>query len=173
MSHRRRRRDPVDVSTRVRRWTKGQATSTSPVGRLRAAWPDVVGVDAARQTLIVRCSRAGVVAVACASGAWAQELNLRGDRILAELGRAVTGVELTGIRFVIGDHVMPEESGPQRREPVTPTADDLAVAETETPPLDDDALRGLLVRARAAQIALERQNSLQRANNRGRRSRPG
>ncbi len=132
----------------------------------------MVGADAARESHVIRLSRAGVVAVACASGAWAQELNLRSDRILMTLRRAVPDVNMTGVRFVIGDHVMPAAPTPEEPRDVVPTDRDRAAAEAETPQLEDDALRALVVRARAAQIALERERkSLHKPTKPGRRSR--
>lgn len=172
MPRRRFRRDPVDVSTRLGRYLRGPGGPTSDVGRLRAAWPEVVGKDAARESHIIRLSRAGVAAVACASGAWAQELNLRSDRIVTALRREVPDVTLTGIRFVIGDHAIPTAPEPDAPREVVPTDADRAAAEAETPALDDADLRALVVRARAAQIALERERkSLQKPRKPGRRSR--
>lgn len=175
MSPRRRyRRDPVDVASRLTRYTRVPGGARSEIGRLRAAWPEVVGEDVARQAVIVRLSRAGVVAVACASGAWAQELSLRSERLLSSLTRAVPDVTVTGIRFVIGDHVMPADTASEEPRDVVPTDRDRAAAEAEIPELDDHELRALLVRARAARIALERQRkSLQKPRKPGRRSRRG
>jgi len=171
MSRRRFRREPIAVSRRLHRW-QNAPTADSPLAAVRAAWPKAVGHDAARQTTVVRCSRAGVVTVACSSAVWAQELDMRRDRILMTLTDALPEAGLAGVRFVIGDHVMPAETGPSGPTAVAPTARERAQADAETPQISNSALRELLVRARAAQIALLRQQkSLQRAQKPGRRSR--
>lgn len=164
MSSRRRfRRDFADVSSRVRRYLP-----TGPAAdlvRLQTAWAQMVGPDVAHQSIVVRRSRAGVVTVACASAAWAQELDGRRDRYAAALAREVGGEPtVSAIRLVVGDHVMPAEPAVSRPAPVV-TPDDVAAADAVTPPIDDPVLRDLLVRAQAAQAALHRQRKdLQRAD---------
>ncbi len=155
------------MSTRVRRYLP--AGGGDHVSRLQAAWREVVGDEVARQSVVVRRSRAGVVTVACASAAWAQELDARRERHAPALDRAVGGEpSVSGIRFVIGDHVMPDEAPAKRPPPVVKPAD-VTAAEAATPEIEDPVLRELLVRAQAAQAALQRQRKdLQRAQKRGR-----
>lgn len=174
MSRRRFRRDPVEVSQRLGRYRRGGGAPASDLARLRTAWPDVVGADIGRQSIVVRRSQAGVLTVACSSAPWAHELDMRRDRILMALSQAVPDVTLSGLRFVIGDHVMPDEPTAPTRQPPVVTERDRTIAEAETPPLADTALRDLIVRARAAQLAQERQQKdLQKAQKPGRRSRRG
>jgi len=168
MSRRRRfRRDFADMSTRVRRYLP--SGPGDHVTRLQAAWREIVGEDVARQSMVVRRSRAGVVTVACASAAWAQELDLRRERLTPALDAAVGGEpSVSGIRLVVGDHVMPPDAPAPRPTPVV-TPGDVAAADAVTPEIEDRELRELLVRAQAAQSALRRQQKdLQSARKRGR-----
>lgn len=174
MSSRRRRwrREPVEMAGEIGRYRR-ISPAGGEVATLQQAWAELVGEAAALQSVVVRRSRAGVVAVACSSAAWAQELDGSRDRWVAELRRRVDPVQVTGIRFVVGDHVMPTPPPPER-EPIVPTAEELASADAQTPQIADPVLRDLLVRAQAGQAALARERKrLQIAQIKRRGSRRG
>lgn len=169
---RRWRRDLLDVSTQLTRYRRVQAGGGGELAELQRAWAEIVGSPASDHSIVVRRSRAGVVAIACSSSAWAQELDFRRDRWTADLARRVEPLVVRGVRFVVGDHVMPPPAR-RRREPVVPTAHELAQADASTPQLADQRLRDLLVRAQAGQLALQRERKrLQKADNARRGSRP-
>ena len=99
---------------------------------------------------------------------------MRRDRWVAELARACPDVVITGMRFVIGDHVMPAQTTPSAPVHITPTDAELALAAAQTPPIEDPKLQELLVRAQAAQMALVRERKhLQKAKKPGRSDRSG
>ncbi len=159
MSSRRRRfrRDPIAIGERLSRYRGGAgARSGSELGLLQAAWRDVAGPQAAAKSVVVRQSRAGVVSIACASAMWAQELDARRDLITSQLARATPDVRVTGVRFVVGDHVIPEAAPTRARPAVTPTDAEVAKAQALFVDVTDPALRERLVRAAAAQAATAR-----------------
>lgn len=159
MSPRRRRfrRDPVAIGERLSRYRGGQdAPAGSELASLQAAWNEIGGPQAAAHSVVVRRSRAGVVTVACASGIWAQELDARRDLLAAQLMRAVPNVEVSGIRFVVGDHVIPARQASRPRVAPTPSADERATAERLMGDVSDPELRERLVRAAAGQMAIAR-----------------
>lgn len=175
MSGRRRRyrREPVAVGDRLGRYRAGSASPGSELAHLQAAWQEVVGRPAAGSSIVVRRSRAGVVSVACASAGWAQELDLRRDQLRDRLARAVPGTPITGVRFVVGDHVIPPPDAPAEQPRVRPTADEIAAAKSAVGDVSDPALRDLLERAAAGQMAVARakRKSLQRGKKGGRAGR--
>lgn len=174
------------MSSRRRRWRRDLEPMAGQLGRylgrpggdemdrLRHAWTQVVGEQAAAQSLPVRRSRAGVVTVACASAAWAQELDMFRDRWTRQLAAAVIDPPITDLRFVVGDHVMPVPPPTEDGVAVAPTGAEVAAAEANTPQITDERLRELLVRAQAGQTAVGRQKKgLQRAKKPGRTGRSG
>ena len=172
MSGRRRRyrREPVAVGDRLGKYRAGTAASGSELARLQAAWHEVVGRQAAGNSIVVRRSRAGLVSVACATAGWAQELDLRRDQLRDRLARAVPDTPVTGVRFVVGDHVIPTPEVPAGRPRVRPTAEEIEAAKSAVGDVSDPALRDLLERAAAGQMAVARskRKSLQRGKNGGR-----
>ena len=66
---------------------------------VQSAWPGAVGEAIAREATPV-AERDGVVTVACRSATWAQELDLLGAQILAQVRRELPeGSALEAIRF--------------------------------------------------------------------------
>lgn len=178
MSTERRRRfrvDPVAVADRLGRYRRGAGAPTSEGARLRAAWREAVGDQTARNSIPVRRSRPGVVTVACASAAWAQELSLHSERYLRALRAALPDEPLAGLRFVVGDHVMPGAEKPERPKPVVPTTAELKEAEAAGMHVSDPELRDRVIRAAAGQLALARarRKDLQKAKKPGRVGRGG
>jgi hypothetical protein len=116
-----------------------------------------------------------VVTVACASAAWAQELSLHSERYLRALQAALPDEPPSGLRFVIGDHVMPGEETPARRARVEPTDAELQEAQSAGQHVSDPELRERVIRAAAGQLAVARaqRKDLQKANKPGRVGRGG
>ena len=67
---------------------------------MQRAWASAVGEAIAAEAAPV-AERDGVVTVACRSATWAQELDLLGDRILAQIRAELAdpGVALAALRF--------------------------------------------------------------------------
>ncbi len=159
MSSRRRRfrRDPIAIGERLARYRGGaDSPAGSGLASLQTAWGEVAGPQAAANSVVVRKSRAGVVSVACASGAWAQELDARRDALTDRLVRAAPQAGVTGIRFVVGDHVIPKPQPTRPRRVPKPTAEERARAEELLNEVADPELRERLVRAAAGQMAVAR-----------------
>jgi hypothetical protein len=154
---RRFRRDPIAIGERLSRYRGGVGSPAgSELALLQTAWKDVAGPQAAANSVVVRQSRAGVVSVACASAVWAQELDARRDVLTDRLKRAVPQVRVTGVRFVVGDHVIPAADPTRTRPAPTPTAQERAQAESLFGEVTDPELRERLVRAAAGQMATAR-----------------
>ena len=159
MSSRRRRfrRDPIAIGERLSRYRGGvDSPAGSELAVLQTAWKEVAGPQAAANSVVVRQSRAGVVSVACASAVWAQELDARRDALTDRLVRAAPRVRVSGIRFVVGDHVIPTAEPIRTRAVPTPTATERAEAESLLSEVTDPELRERLVRAAAGQMAIAR-----------------
>lgn len=68
------------------------------LAEVQGAWPLACGEQIAAQSEPV-AERAGTVTIACASGAWAQELELMGDELRARVGALVGAERVLGLRF--------------------------------------------------------------------------
>jgi hypothetical protein len=165
----------VAVADRLGRYRAGSAAPGSELARLQAGWQEIAGRQAAANSVVVRRSRAGLVSVACASAAWAQELDARRDVLRDRLGRLVPETPVAAIRFVVGDHVIPGVGTERARPRVRPSAEEIAAARTAVADVSDPVLRDLLERAAAGQMAVARakRKSLQRGKNTGRAARGG
>jgi predicted nucleic acid-binding Zn ribbon protein len=89
----------------LRRALEGVTRQTTPLGtlaRVQACWKEVAGTDLAAHAEPVS-EREGVVTVRCASGMWAQELELLGADLEGRLAEALGGrSEVRSLRFVVG-----------------------------------------------------------------------
>jgi hypothetical protein len=162
MSIRRRRfrREPVMIGERLARYRGGlDSPAGSELAVLQTAWKDIAGPQAAANSVVVRRSRAGVVSIACASGAWAQELDARRDLLTDQLARAAPDLQVAAVRFVVGDHVIPVPPTTRPRAVPAPTAQEIAQAEKLFDAVTDVELRERLVRAAAGQFAIARANT--------------
>ena len=162
MSIRRRRfrREPVVIGERLGRYRGGlDSPAGSELAALQTAWKDIAGPQAAANSVVVRRSRAGVVSIACATAAWAQELDARRDLLTDQMARAAPDLQVTGIRFVVGDHVIPVPRAARPRAVPAPTAQEIAQAEKLFDAVSDGDLRERLVRAAAGQFAIARANT--------------
>ncbi|HET9120106.1 MAG TPA: DUF721 domain-containing protein [Solirubrobacterales bacterium] len=97
-----RRRAPRPISAAI-----GEALENAEPATLLAAvqraWPAAVGEAIAREATPV-AERSGVVTVACSSSAWAQELDLLGQRMVAKIAPELPDPSaLQGLRFITSD----------------------------------------------------------------------
>ncbi|HTI33737.1 MAG TPA: DUF721 domain-containing protein [Miltoncostaea sp.] len=149
---RRRRADPVGAADMVRRFRRG--TGGAPAGgagALAEAWRDVVGPAVADHTAPLRRSRAGVLTVACSSAAWAQELTMRRDDLVARLAAAAPDAGVTGLRFAVADHVPAGPPAPPPPPPPPPPGPrERALGADAAAGIADPAVRELVARAAAA-----------------------
>jgi hypothetical protein len=151
------RREPVVIGDRLARYRGGAgAPAGSELGALQSAWKEVAGPQAAANSVVVRRSRPGVVSIACASGMWAQELDAERETLAERLARAVPDLVVTGVRFVVGDHVIPKQDQTRARRAPIATADEREAAKTLFTDVTDEDLRDRLVRAAAGQMAIAR-----------------
>ncbi len=86
------------------------AESHAPVSQLD--WETAVGSRIAAKTRPLRLDR-GVLHIATASAAWAQELSILSESILTQLTRL--GVEVRGLRFKVGKVEPPERPAREKR----------------------------------------------------------
>jgi hypothetical protein len=118
-----------------------------------AVWEEAVGSRIARRTEPLRIER-GVLKVRVTSAAWANELSLLGDDILAQL--AARGVTVRALRFHVGP-VSPKEL---RQKPVlraaAPDARLPAKLRELTKAIADDSLRAALSAAAAKTLSMQR-----------------
>ena len=65
---------------------------------MQEAWPEACGAAIAANSEPV-AERDGAVTIACASGAWAQELELMGDELRARIDALVGAERVLRLRF--------------------------------------------------------------------------
>jgi hypothetical protein len=120
-------------------------------GALLEAWRGVVGPAVADHTAPLRRSRAGVLTIGCSSAAWAQELTMRRDELVALLAQAAPDAGVTGLRFSVADHV-PAADPPPPPPPAAPAPGprERALGEDAAAGIDHPAVRALVARAAAA-----------------------
>ena len=128
------------------------------MGRLAAAWPGVVGVAVAAHSAPMRCTRAGVLSVACSSSSWAHELSARREDLLERLVAACPDAGLTGLRFSVADHAFGGAGEATPRPPLapSPTRADRAAGEALAEGVQDARVRELVARAAAAAAARQK-----------------
>ena len=79
-----------------------ESTPETPLAATQAVWVDALGERIANHAEPVR-ERDGVVTVACDAATWAQELDLLQNDLLERLNRALSGVQIERLRFVVGE----------------------------------------------------------------------
>jgi hypothetical protein len=154
----RHRKDPIAVADALKRFRRKAGGSGAPSGAAGAAavaWPSVVGEAAARQSVPVRCTRAGVLTVACADAAWAHELSARREEITARLKAALPDAGIAGLRFAVADHALPAAPDAPAPAPAPPRPNPAqrAAGEAAAEGVEDPVLRDLVRRAAAASAA--------------------
>lgn len=156
---RRRRAEPMraaDALARFRRRAGGAAGAAGGAGAAAAAWPRVVGEQAARHSAPVRLSRAGVLTVACASAAWAQELSARQEELAGRLRALLPDAGVARLRFAVADHVpvaAAPEPAPAPRAVRPPNPAELAEGRRAAAAVADPRLAELIARAAASAAA--------------------
>jgi hypothetical protein len=159
---RRRRREPqtaASVLARFRRRAGGDPGAGGEVVAAALAWPDVVGRAAADHSVPVRRSRAGVLTVACSSGSWALELSARRGELAPRLARRCPEAGVSGLRFVVADHVVPPpppEPPPAPPPRAAPRAAEREAGTAAAAGVREPALRDLVARAAAASATRRR-----------------
>jgi predicted nucleic acid-binding Zn ribbon protein len=94
----RRRPAPRPIGEALSNALEGAEPATL-LAAVQSAWPGSVGEAIAREATPVT-EREGVVTVACRSSTWAQELDLLGSRIIAQVRQNLpSGVQLEALRF--------------------------------------------------------------------------
>lgn len=94
----RRRRAPRSLAHALTEVVEGAKPATL-LAAVQSAWPAAVGEAVAREATPL-AEREGVVTVACSSATWAEELDLLGDRIRAQVRERLPDPEaLAGFRF--------------------------------------------------------------------------
>ncbi len=116
-----------------------------------------MGLAGAAHSVPIRCTRAGVVTVACADSAWAHELSARRDELTARLIAQCPEAGIVGLRFAVADHAvaMPPDAPAPAPPPPVPTAAQRAVGAAAAAGVSDPVLRDLVERAAAASAARE------------------
>jgi predicted nucleic acid-binding Zn ribbon protein len=94
----RRRRTPRPIAEAIGAAVEGTGPATL-LAAVQSAWASAVGDAIAREAAPLS-ERDGVVTVACRSATWAQELDLLGERIVAQIRAELADPgALAGLRF--------------------------------------------------------------------------
>jgi hypothetical protein len=118
------------------------------------AWPAAVGDAIARAAWPQRISRDGTLQVATVSSAWAFELGLLAEHILAKLAEALGGSAPAAVKFAPGPVPAPPASQLEA-VPEPPAVDEPTrrLAAELTAEMSDGELRETIARAAAASLA--------------------
>lgn len=145
------RREPAPAAHLLPHWRESSPRAQQV--DLAAAWQEVGPQGAG--AIPIRCSRNGVVTVACIDAARAQEVSAQSDDLLAALAR-FSGASLTGLRVVVADHavVIPSfTSPPVRAASSEATHAAREAAEGMTIGIEDNQLRDAIMRAATSSLA--------------------
>jgi predicted nucleic acid-binding Zn ribbon protein len=96
-----RRRAPRSLAFALQRVTTTLEPATT-LARVQGCWADAVGDVVSSEAQPVS-ERDGVVAVACRSSVWAQELELLGPELVAKVNAALGDDAVARLRFKAGD----------------------------------------------------------------------
>ena len=152
----RHRKDPIAAAEALKRFRRraGAPSASGPAAAAAAEWSGVVGEVAAAHSVPVRCTRAGVVTVACSDASWAHELSTRREELTARLLASCPGQGIVGLRFAVADHALAlAPTPPPPVAPPPPTAAQRAFAAAAAADVSDPVLRALVARAAAASAA--------------------
>lgn len=159
----RHRKDPIAAADALKRFRRsaGAPSAKGPAATAALAWPAVVGADVARHSVPIRCTRAGVVTVACSDAAWAYELSARREDLTARLVAECPDAGIVGLRFAVADHALPvaPDEAPAPPPPPPPTPAQRAAAASAAAEVTDPVLRDLIERASAASAARQSRRS--------------
>jgi len=136
-------------------------TNVGQLAELTEAWPTAVGAAIARAAWPQRVGRDGTLLVATVSSAWANELTLLAEEILAKLAAVAGKATPAGLKFAVGPVPSPaadlEAIAP--RPLVSPDAAELAVAGDVSSAIEDPELRKMVQKAIAASLASRRSDT--------------
>jgi hypothetical protein len=124
------------------------------LAKVTRVWPAAVGDAIARAAWPQRIARDGTLLVATSSSAWAFELGLLADEILAKLAAAVGDGAPVAVKFAPGP--IPSPPAPPVSESLRPPVvddDTRLLAEQLTSAMGDEELRETIARAAAASLA--------------------
>jgi predicted nucleic acid-binding Zn ribbon protein len=125
-----------------------------PLARITAAWPDAVGPAIARQAWPLRLARDGTLHVATSSAAWANELTLLAEDVLAQLGKYIGPDVPATLKCAVGPIPEPPPTLGAARPELDEVPDDVvSTASSVASAIDDPELRALVARAARASLA--------------------
>lgn len=137
----------------------GQTAALRPPGNLAAPpvsqtdWEEAVGSRVARRTQPLRLDR-GVLFVRVANSAWANELSLLADDILAQLAKR--GFSVAALRFSVGaisrDQATRQPGPPKKVPPPDPPLPDQLKKQMDD--IADDSLKDAIAVAAAKTLSL-------------------
>jgi hypothetical protein len=135
-----------EVARELRRF--GPASGMAP---LVEAWPDAVGVEIARNAWPARLSRDGTLHVHTKDSIWAFELTTRAEEIRQRLGR----VAPARLSFAPGPlpELSDDTSERRQKQPVEPSPELVAKAESLVRGIRDEDLRKVVAKAAAMSLA--------------------
>jgi predicted nucleic acid-binding Zn ribbon protein len=136
-------------------------TNVGQLAELTEAWPTAVGAAIARAAWPQRVTRDGTLLVATVSSAWANELTLLAEEILAKVAAVAGPATPTGLRFAVGPVPSPA-ADPEALAPrpaVSPDAAELEVAGDVSSAIEDPELRKMVQKAIAASLASRRSDT--------------
>jgi hypothetical protein len=165
MAKRRLRRGVERLGVVISRDRQLERAVESPVGPVSARdWEIAVGSRIATRTKPVRLVR-GTLHVLATSAAWAQELSLLSDGILASLKRVVPDVR--ALRFQVGK-VEPPPEPRGKLVPVPPPVPLPGSLESALDHVEDDELRTAIRKAASKNLAFELDATTREADRRRR-----
>jgi hypothetical protein len=145
---------PDRIGDEVRRELKrfGPAEGMTEIVR---AWPAAMGDQIAQNAWPSRLSRDGRLHVATSSSAWAFELAQLEPKLLGRLREELGDATPAGLRFAPGK--LPELSAEGKndapKERMTPTSEQVELADAMTGEIEDESLRKIVAKAAAASLA--------------------
>jgi predicted nucleic acid-binding Zn ribbon protein len=90
---------PRPLGASLPRALEGVAPKT-PLAEVQALWPKVVGPQISRVTKVVD-EREGTIVVECENSVWAQELEMMGTQLLADVASRMTDAVPDRLRFIV------------------------------------------------------------------------
>ena len=136
-------------------------TNVGQLAELTEAWPSAVGAAITRAAWPQRVTRDGTLLIATVSSAWANELTLLAEEILAKLSAVAGPATPAGLRFAVGQVPSPaadlEKLAP--RPAASPDAAELELAGNVSSAIEDPELRKMVEKAVAASLASRRSDA--------------
>ncbi len=145
---------PERIGGEVRRELKrfGPAEGMTEIVR---AWPVAMGEQITQNAWPARLARDGRLHVATSSSAWAFELAQLEPKLLERLAEELGDATPAGLRFAPGKlpELSTEGKNDTPKERMTPTPEQVELAEAMTGEIEDESLRKIVAKAAAASLA--------------------